>query len=326
MPKRAVLLLAHGTPETIEQIPDYLRNVVSGRPLPEHVIEEIKHRYSLIGRSPLTEITLEQGRLLEAELAMEGVEAEVYVGMRNWKPYIPDVVRKMRLDGVEEAAVICLAPQNSRTSVGLYKRAVQAEAGSVKIDFTEGWAQDPLLADAFAERLRVAEERLREETGAYVPVLFTAHSVPSRTVQSPAASEGQPKLWPGEGIDPYAQEAKNTAELVAERVSEIPKWWFAFQSQGASGGPWIGPTVEETLTAIASDGVKVLLLQPIGFLCDHVEILYDVDIAFKEYASKLGIRLERPESLNASPILARALAGLAKQGLTRLERNISPIA
>lgn len=325
MPKRAVLLLAHGTPETIEQIPDYLRNVVSGRPLPEHVIEEIKHRYSLIGRSPLTEITLEQGRLLEAELAMEGIDAQVYVGMRNWKPYIPDVVREMRAEGVEEAAVICLAPQNSRTSVGLYKRAVQAEAGSVKIDFTEGWAQDPLLADAFADRLRVAEERLREETGAFVPVLFTAHSVPCRTVQSPAASEGQPRLWPGEGADPYAQEAKRTAELVAQRVPGIPRWWFAFQSQGASGGPWIGPTVEETLTAIAGEGVKTLLLQPIGFLCDHVEILYDVDIAFKEYASKLGVRLERPESLNASPILARALAGLAMQGLARLQASISPI-
>jgi protoporphyrin/coproporphyrin ferrochelatase len=326
MPKRAVLLLAHGTPETIEQIPDYLRNVVSGRPLPEHVIEEIKHRYSLIGRSPLTDITLEQGRLLEAELAMEGIDAEVYVGMRNWKPYIPDVVRKMRADGVEEAAVICLAPQNSRTSVGLYKRAVQAEAGALKIDFTEGWAQDPLLADAFAEKLREAEEQLREEIGAYVPVLFTAHSVPCRTVQSATASEGQPKLWPGEGVDPYAQDAKTTAELVAQRVSEIPKWWFAFQSQGASGGPWIGPTVEDTLTGIASDGVKTLLLQPIGFLCDHVEILYDVDIAFKAYASKLGVRLERPESLNASPILARALAGLAKQGLARLEGSISPIS
>jgi len=326
MPKRAVLLLAHGTPETIEQIPDYLRNVVSGRPLPEHVIEEIKHRYSLIGRSPLTDITLEQGRLLEAELAMEGIDAEVYVGMRNWKPYIPDVVRKMRADGVEEAAVICLAPQNSRTSVGLYKRAVQAEAGALKIDFTEGWAQDPLLADAFAEKLREAEEQLREEIGANVPVLFTAHSVPCRTVQSPAASEGQPKLWPGEGVDPYAQDAKTTAELVAQRVSEIPKWWFAFQSQGASGGPWIGPTVEDTLTGIASDGVKTLLLQPIGFLCDHVEILYDVDIAFKAYASKLGVRLERPESLNASPILSRALAGLAKQGLARLEESISPIS
>ncbi len=149
MPKQAVLLLAHGTPETVEQIPEYLRNVVSGRPLPEHVIEEIKHRYALIGRSPLTEITLEQGRLVEAELAMEGIDAQVYVGMRNWKPYIPDVVRKMRADGVEEAAVICLAPQNSRTSVGLYKRAVQAEAGPLNIDFTDGWAHDPLLADAF---------------------------------------------------------------------------------------------------------------------------------------------------------------------------------
>jgi ferrochelatase len=322
MPKQAVLLLAHGTPETVEQIPEYLRNVVSGRPLPEHVIEEIKHRYALIGRSPLTEITMEQGKLVEADLAMEGIDAQVYVGMRNWKPYIPDVVRKMRADGVEAAAVICLAPQNSRTSVGLYKRAVQAEAGALKIDFTEGWAQDPLLAEAFAERLRAAESRLKEETGAPVPVLFTAHSVPTRTVQPPDDSEGQnagPRLWPGEGVDPYAQEARRTAELVAERVPEIPKWWFAFQSQGASGGPWIGPTVEETLTAIAAEGVKTLLLQPIGFLCDHVEILYDVDIAFREYAVKLGVRLERPESLNSSPTLARAIAGLAKSGLSRLQ-------
>jgi ferrochelatase len=319
MPKQAVLLLAHGTPDTVEQIPDYLRNVVSGRPLPVQVIEEIKHRYSLIGRSPLTEITLEQGRLVEVELAIDGIDAQVYVGMRNWKPYIPDVVRKMRDDGVEEAAVICLAPQNSRTSVGLYKRAVQAEAGSLKIDFTEGWAQDPLLAEAFAERLRAAEARLQERTGSLVPVLFTAHSVPTRTVQTPEGGDGEQRLWPGEGIDPYAKEAMNTAELVAKRVPEIPKWWFAFQSQGASGGPWIGPTVEETLTAIAAEGVKTLLLQPIGFLCDHVEILYDVDIAFKEYASKLDIGLERPESLNASPTLARAVAGLAKRGLARLQ-------
>jgi protoporphyrin/coproporphyrin ferrochelatase len=324
MPKQAVLLLAHGTPDTIEDIPEYLRNVVSGRPMPEHVIEEIKHRYSLIGRSPLTEITLEQGKMVEAELAMEGVDAQVYVGMRNWKPYIPDVVRKMRADGVEDVAVVCLAPQNSRTSVGLYKRAVQAESGPIKVDFTEGWADDPLLADAFAERLRVAEQKLSSETGSPVPVLFTAHSVPCRTVQTPAASEGQPRHWPGEGADPYAHEAKHTAELVAARVPEIPKWWFAFQSQGASGGPWIGPTVEETLTAIAAECVKTLLLQPIGFLCDHVEILYDVDIAFKEYAKGLGIRLERPQSLNQSLTLARAVAGLAMRGLSRLKESESP--
>ncbi len=318
MGKRAVLLLAHGTPETVEQIPEYLRNVVSGRPLPQQVIEEIQHRYALIGRSPLTEITQEQGRLVEAEIAAQDEHVPVYVGMRNWRPYIPDVVRQMRSDGVEEAAVICLAPQNSRTSVGLYRRAVQAEAGALRIDFTDGWAQHPLLAEAFAERLRAAMAKLAAQTGASVPVLFTAHSVPSRTVQAPAASEGQPRLWPGEGADPYAEEAKHTAELVAARVVGIPRWWFAFQSQGASGGPWIGPTVEETLDAIAALGVKTLLLQPIGFLCDHVEILYDVDILFRGYATKLGLRLERPESLNASKTLAKAVADLARQALARL--------
>jgi len=323
MAKQAILLLAHGTPETVGQIPEYLRNVVSGRPMPQHVIEEIQHRYSLIGRSPLTELTMAQARLVEAELAACGEHVRVYVGMRNWKPYIPDVVRQMHADGVEEAAVICLAPQNSRTSVGLYKRAVQAEAGALRIDFTDGWARDPLLADAFAERLRPVLTKLEAETGASVPVLFTAHSVPARTVQASPANEGEPRLWPGEGADPYADDAKHTAELVAERVPEIPRWWFAFQSQGASGGPWIGPTVEETLTEIAATGVKTLVLQPIGFLCDHVEILYDIDIAFRECAAGLGIRLERPESLNASPTLCRAVAGLARSGLSRLRKSSS---
>ena len=318
MAKQAVLLLAHGTPETVEQIPEYLRNVVSGRPLPQAVIEEIQHRYSLIGRSPLTEITLEQGRLVEAELAAAGQPVKVYVGMRNWRPYIPDVVRQMRADGVEEAAVLCMAPQNSRTSVGLYRRAVEAEASGIRIDFTAGWAHHPLLIEAFAERLRPALSKLSAETGGPAPVLFTAHSVPSRTVEASAANDGQPRLWPGEGADPYAEEAKGTAALVAASVPEISQWWFAFQSQGASGGPWIGPSVETTLDAIAAAGVRTVILQPIGFLCDHVEILFDVDILFREYAVKIGIRLERPESLNGSPTLARAVADLAGEGLARL--------
>jgi ferrochelatase len=308
MGKQAVLLLAHGTPETVEQIPAYLRNVVSGRPLPHEVIEEIQRRYALIGHSPLTEITLEQGRLVEAELAAAGEQIPVYVAMRNWRPYIPDVIKKMRADGVEEAAALCLAPQNSRTSVGLYRRAVEAESAGLRIDFTEGWAQHPLLIEAFAERLRPAFARLSAEVGAPVPVLFTAHSVPTRTIQ---ASEGK-------AADPYADEARRTAALVAERVPEITQWQFAFQSQGASGGEWLGPSVEETLETIAASGARTLLLQPIGFLCDHVEILYDVDILFREFAAKLNLRLERPESLNASVTLARAIADLARQGLARL--------
>src|SRR5580704_8007445 len=187
MIKQAVLQLAHGTPETVEQIPEYLRNVVSGRPVPQAVVEEIQHRYSLIGKSPLTEITNAQARLVEAELAATGERVPVYVGMRNWRPYISDVVKQMRADGVEEAAVICMAPQNSRTSVGLYRRAVEAEAGGLRIDFTAGWADHPLLADAFAERLRPALAKLSVELGGPVPVLFTAHSVPTRTVETPAA-------------------------------------------------------------------------------------------------------------------------------------------
>jgi ferrochelatase len=323
MPKQAVLLLAHGTPETVEQIPEYLRNVVSGRPVPQTVVEEIQHRYSLIGKSPLTEITLAQARVVEAELAAAGERIPVYVGMRNWRPYIADVVKQMRADGVEEAAVICMAPQNSRTSVGLYRRAVEAEAGSLRIDFTAGWADHPLLADAFAERLRLALEKLSAEVGGPVAVLFTAHSVPTRTVEAPAAGakDAGPRLWPGPAAvgDTYAEDARRTAELVAARVPEIPRWWFAFQSQGASGGPWIGPSVEETLDRIAGEGVKALILQPIGFLCDHVEILFDVDIHFREYALKKGIRLERPQSLNESATLARAVADLAGQGLRRLK-------
>jgi ferrochelatase len=317
--KQAVLLLAHGTPETVEQIPEYLRNVVSGRPLPQAVVEEIQHRYAQIGHSPLTEITLAQARLVEDELAAAGQPVPVYVGMRNWRPYIPEVVRKMRADGIEEAAVICMAPQNSRTSVGLYRRAVEAEAGDLRIDFTPGWARHPLLAEAFAERLRPALTTLAQETGGPVPVLFTAHSVPTRTVEAPAAdAEAGKRLWPGQGADPYAEEARHTAELVAERVPEIPRWWFAFQSQGASGGPWLGPSVEEMLDQVAAEGVKAIILQPIGFLCDHVEILFDVDILFRGYAAKRGIRLERPESLNASDGLAKAVADLACDGLGRL--------
>jgi ferrochelatase len=314
MAKQAVLLLAHGTPQTIGEIPAYLRNVTSGRPLPPSVVEEIQHRYSLIGRSPLTEITLEQARLVEAELAAAGQPVRVYVGMRNWRPYIPDVVKTMRADGVEESAVICMAPQNSRTSVGLYRRSAEAEAGSIRIDFTAGWARHPQLIEAFAERLLPAWTKLQQETGAPVPVLFTAHSVPTRTVEPTA--DGQPS-------DPYAEEARATAELVAATLPPEAEHRFAFQSQGQSGGPWIGPTVEETLTALAAAGHKAVLLQPIGFLCDHVEILYDVDIAFRACANKLGLRLERPASLNASLPLARAVADLARLGLARLSASLN---
>jgi ferrochelatase len=328
--KTAVLLLAHGTPETLDDIPAYLRNVVSGRPMPDHVVEEIRHRYSLIGKSPLTEITMLQGRLLAEKIGLP-----VYVGMRNWKPYIADVVKQMRVDGIKSAAAICLAPQNSRTSVGLYRRAAFAEAGdAIQIEFVEGWAEHPLLAKAFADKLCPLRKKLIEGTGTEVPVLFTAHSVPCRTIQTPAQApfaatpaEREKIFWPVADPaipDPYAVDAKNTARVVAQQAClDDSQWFFAFQSQGQSGGLWIGPTVEDTLNAMSAQGHKSVIVQTIGFLCDHVEIRYDIDISFREFARGLGMRLERTESLNGSPILVEALADLSHEALGRLSQRLA---
>ena len=156
---KAVLLLAHGTPEKVEEVPAYLRNVTSGRPLPDEVVKEIQHRYSLIGQSPLTRWTYDQAEKVSKELGMP-----VYVGMRNWKPYIGDTVKKMAADGVSESVAICLAPHNSRTSVGLYKRAIIGETGSAPftVDFVESWHDHPLLIEAFAERLREGWGKARQ--------------------------------------------------------------------------------------------------------------------------------------------------------------------
>lgn len=352
--KFAVLLLAHGTPETVEEVPEYLKNVVSGRAIPQDVVKEIQHRYAQIGKSPLTEWTLR-----EASLLQEKIDLPVYVGMRNWKPYISETIRKMRTDGITDAVAICMAPQNSRTSVGLYRRAAYADAGTaLQFKFIDTWANHPRLADAFAERLRPMWLHACEVTGVKVPVLFTAHSVPCRTVlmqpanvptspspiDSLTASAGPVRPTAPErsyalpanaskGPDPYAMEAKQTAAMVAERLASDgltrQDWFFAFQSQGASGGPpgsasgWIGPTVEDTLLSLHKEGYRGVVLQPIGFLCDHVEILYDIDIAFQQQANKLGLKLFRPESLNASPLLIETLADLALHGLAQL-RAIFP--
>ena len=315
--KRAVLLLAHGTPDVLGEMAEYLSKVTGGRALPQQVVKELRHRYAQIGlretpgveAPPLTKWTMTQGYLLEKALGGE----KVYVGMRNWHPYINDVVGAMRRDGVTHMKAICLAPQNSRTSVGLYRRAVLAAATGIEVEFVAGWAESPVLAEAFAEKLRPVWTRACAEVGRRVPVMFTAHSVPCRTIMTGEASVAgaRPGTPEQSSPDPYPVEAKRTAEMVAERMAtagfDDRDWYFAFQSQGISGGPWIGPTVEETLEAIRDEGHVGVVMQPVGFLCDHVEILYDVDVAFREAARGLGLKLWRTESLNDSPLLIQAL-------------------
>ncbi|RSL17633.1 ferrochelatase [Edaphobacter aggregans] len=319
----AVLLLAHGTPNVLGEMAEYLGKVTGGRALPDEVVKELQHRYAQIGLGetpgaeppPLTKWTVAQGRLLQERLG----GTRVYVAMRNWHPYIADVIAQMRTDGVTRIKAICLAPQNSRTSVGLYRRAVMEAAGGLEVDFVAGWAEEPSLIRAFAEKLLPVWTEASAELGRRIPVLFTAHSVPCRTIMTGEASIAGAR--PGTPMqmtpDPYPVEAKRTAELVADRLAGAGlsdgDWYFAFQSQGVSGGPWIGPTVEESLKAIRDEGHGGVVIQPVGFVCDHVEVLYDIDIAFREIARELGLKLWRAESLNDSPVLTDALVAIAFQ-------------
>ena len=222
--------------------------------------------------------------------------------MRNWKPYIAEAVRTMTNEGVTHVVAICLAPQNSRTSVGLYRAVLAKQGAAFTVDFIDSWHDHPLLIKAFAEKLTAGWKAACQESGVRVPVIFTAHSVPERTV-----TEG----------DPYEAQAKETAALVAQEAAlQKDDWSFAFQSQGMSGGAWLGPTVEDTIRDLKARGHRGVFIQPVGFLCDHVEVLYDIDIGFKQFAEKEGMRLWRAESLNGSPLLTQALADLARTRLT----------
>jgi protoporphyrin/coproporphyrin ferrochelatase len=302
--KTAVLLLAHGSPDSVDEVPEFLLHVTGGRPLPREAIDEVKHRYGLIGRSPLTELTRKQAELLGQQLGLP-----VYVGMRNWKPFITSAIEQMTRDQVSRAVVICLAPHNSRTSVGLYRAALGRNGQPpFAFDFVECWHDHPLLIKALSAKLGTAWESACREAAAKVPVIFTAHSVPLRTI-----TEG----------DPYKTQTTETAALVAGDASlPAPLWRFAFQSQGMAGGAWLGPTVEDTILEFERAGHGGVFIQPIGFLCDHVEVLYDIDIGFKRFAEQRGMRLWRAESLNDSPWLVKALADIARSRMAKPAPNL----
>lgn len=318
----AILLLAHGTPDTLGEMEEYLRLVTGGRGVPLHVVEELQHRYAEIGLQDeptaegphLTRWTMRQAKLLQAATGKP-----VYVGMRNWKPFIGDTVTQMKNNGVTAIDAICLAPQNSRTSVGLYKRALTDAVGdTMNLRFTAGWSTHPLLIKAFEQKMRTALSAVRaQHPDAKIAALFTAHAVPCRTIQASAKPVEHHGMVLATSPDTYAIECKETALLVIDALRDsLPREdaYFSFQSQGMSGGPWIGPTVEETFASLQKEGYNHIVMQPIGFVCDHVEILYDIDIAFQQLAKDLGITVSRAASLNDSPLLIEALKDIAING------------
>ncbi|MGA2269094.1 MAG: ferrochelatase [Bryobacteraceae bacterium] len=293
--KRAVLLLAHGAPERLEDVESYLSLVRSGRPGSPQIVEEVQRRYQAIGgSSPLLAWTRAQAEALERMLGIP-----VFFGMRNWHPFIRETMERVREAGVERMAAIAMAPQFSESSVGLYIRRTEEagrEAGvTAEIRWAKSFHDDPLLIDAFAEKLQPVAESKK--------VLFTAHSLPEKALG--------PKGRPG---DPYDREARATAAAVAARV-RLADWDFAYQSQGMTDDRWLGPTVESCLDRYAAQGIREVVVDPIGFVCDHVETLYDIDILFRGYAAFRGISLLRPEALNGSAKFTAALAEVAKRCL-----------
>jgi len=310
-----VLLLAHGAPERVEDVPEFLLKLRGGRPLPPQAVEEIKNRYRLVSQrqggrpgeaSPLTWLTT-----CQAEALRDRLRRPVYVGMRNWKPYIAEAVSLAGAEGIERLIAVCLAPQNSRTSVGKYREALDEAraplAPGMSVDFIESWHDHPGLIAAYAARLEttISEAHAGASESAQspgpAPVIFTAHSVPESTIR-----DG----------DSYERQVRETARLVAQSVAlSGARWSVAFQSQGMTREPWIGPTVESEIDRWSAAGYRHMVVAPIGFVCDHVEVLYDIDIAFREYARLRGLTISRPESLNDSPLFIEALANLVTSRL-----------
>jgi ferrochelatase len=292
----AVIVMAYGSPERPEDIPAYFADVRGGRPVSPERVAELAERYRRIGgTSPLNEITERQRDALEAELGLP-----VYVGMKHWEPRIADAAAAATAAGARRLVGLVLAPHYSRLSIGGYRERLEASLnGSVELRFIPSWHDHEPFVRLVAGRLRAKlDERGWGEDG---HVVFTAHSLPQRIL-----AEG----------DPYRDELLATARLAAARA-ELPggRWSFAFQSESATGEPWLGPDILAHLDALHADGVRRVLVAPVGFVADHLEILWDLDVEARQRAGELGIELDRTVSLNDDPAFVRALAELVRKEL-----------
>ena len=282
----AVVLMAYGSPARIEDVPAYFDDVRRGRPVSAAAVTELTERYRRIGGSPLETITDRQQQALEKELGLP-----VHVGMKHWRPRIAQAIERALADGATRIVALVLAPHYSGMSIGEYRERVEkALAGRAELVFVESWHDDPAFLDVLASRVR----------GTDAHVIFTAHSLPARILV-----EG----------DPYRDQLLETAELVAGRAG-LKDWSFAFQSSSSTGEPWLGPDVLEELDALAARGVRKVLVAPVGFVSDHLEILWDLDVEAHDRAAALGLELDRIESLNDDPVFVTALAGIVRRAVS----------
>jgi protoporphyrin/coproporphyrin ferrochelatase len=313
MKEWAVLLMAYGGPDSLDDVEPYLLDIRGGRQTPVELVEEIRGRYERIGgKSPLLEITQAQAKALEERLnrnADGGDRFRVYAGMRHWTPTIPTIVHQIYEDGLREGVAICLTPYLSRMSVGAYYQKLDEGLQSLPVDEmnqvplkfqrVQSWHDHPDLIQAIVERVQQALEHFPVEERQSVPVLFSAHSLPVAIMQ-----QG----------DPYVSQLQETAQKSAEALGlEKSRWQLCFQSAGAQNTRWLGPDLEEVIDGLAQTAEKNVLVAPIGFVSDHVEILFDIDVEAVEFAHSRGMHLERIISMNTYPVFIDALADIVQR-------------
>jgi protoporphyrin/coproporphyrin ferrochelatase len=276
--------MAYGSPSRPEEIPAYFADIRGGRPASREAIEELTERYRRIGgTSPLNEITERQRAALERELGIP-----VYVGMKHWTPRIAEAAERALAEGAERVVGLVLAPHFSGMSVGGYHRQLEeALAGRAELACVASYHAFEPFIELLAERVGEADAH----------VVFTAHSLPERIL-----ADG----------DPYKEQLLETSRLVAEKAG-VESWSFAFQSESSTGEPWLGPDVVDELERIHGEGVRKVLVAPIGFVADHLEIYWDIDVEAREKAAELGLELDRTESLNDDPAFIRVLASVVNQ-------------
>jgi ferrochelatase len=308
----AVLLMAYGSPNRLDDVEAYFTDIRGGRRPSAEAIEELTSRYRRVGvPTPLLGVSLELGRGLERLLNIDPPDDQMYtvhLGMKHWTPRIATAVEEIIDSGADRLIAIVLAPHYSKISTGGYRRQIEAALAASdrmslpSLDFVETWHELDGYLQAVAQNVRKvrAEFRYPEE----VVAVFTAHSLPARIL-----NEG----------DPYQAQLLRTSELVAERAG-IDQWRFSYQSQSHTGEPWLGPDLVETVEELAAQGHRAILVASVGFIADHLEIFYDIDIEAKERADALGIELRRTPMLNADPRLADALLALVAQRVAATSR------
>ena len=293
-----LLVMAYGGPDNLEEEEPYLMDVRGYRATAPEIVHEVRERYREIGgRSPILEKTQAQADALQSALNQHGQNFKVFVGMRHWHPFIQNTLADMRAQGIERTVGLVMAPHYSRMSIQAYFKKIEEANSGMQVARIHDWHLLPEYLDALAGHVRSALERFPESVRAEVPVILTAHSLPERILE-----------WG----DPYPLQLLATTDALMERIGPRPHE-FAYQSAAISSEPWLGPDASKVMVRYAAEGSRHMLICPIGFVCEHVEILYDIDIVYQKLAKELGVQLERIDMLNAEPEMIRGLAGLVRQ-------------